>query len=136
MEANISYSQVVYHRWQINPHTPTFNTLFKKEKCSGTVSGESASVNYGLLLIRCKAGPDLLRAVMYDLLICTLQALWKWWYEWNLHTQDILFHWNMSTRTHFSAQKVSAASFSPCRPAREGWGYVDDRSASSHLFCD
>lgn len=93
-------------------------------------------MNYSLLVIRCKAGPDLLRAVMYDLLICTLQALWKWWYEWNVHTQDILFHWNMSTRTHFSAQKVSAASFSPCRPAREGWGYVDDRSASSRLFCD
>lgn len=38
------------------------------------------------------------------------------WYEWNLHTQDILFQWNMSTWIHFSAvswpaQKVSSASF-------------------------
>lgn len=80
-------------------------------------------MNYALLVIRCKAGPDRLRAVMYDLLICTLQALWKWWYEWNVHTQDILFHWNMSTRTHFSAQK-GFRSFLFALPTRSGGARV------------
>ena len=43
-------------------------------------------------------------------------GLREMWYEWNLHTQDILFHWNMSTWIHFSAlswpaQKVCSAPF-------------------------
>lgn len=71
----------------------------------------------------CKARPHVLPgvpewAVCWNIRSADLHppGLVETWYEWNLHTQDILFHWNMSTWIHFSAlswpaQKVSSASF-------------------------
>lgn len=59
------------------------------------------------------------------------RSWWKWRHEWNLHTQDILFHWNLSARSHFSAQTVSAASFRVPDPLG-----IDDRFVSVLLLRD
>lgn len=53
------------------------------------------------------------------------------WYEWNLHTQDVLFQWNMSMWIHFSAQKVSSAS-----PYTHKQKFEEDCFISLLLFCD
>lgn len=59
------------------PPTPLRSLLFSLKNALAPAEGESAVPPLNLLVFRCETGPDLLRVVMEDLLICTLQALWK-----------------------------------------------------------